>query len=550
MRLLRWLAPAGVVFASSVSALGADAVSPEALARGQTLYLANCSMCHHVTGLGAKGVFPPLAGSDWLKANRTRAIRAVVAGLKDEIVVNGEIYRGQMPAIILNDADVADTLTYVLNTWDNGGGQVTAAEVQRIREGTDFRTFAELKAAGDFRPVPPAPPGFTLTELMRLPDFATRLASNHKQGRLYLLGSSGQVWRFDRETGNVKQILWPKDYAGLDPVEFQTLGFTLDAENRLWITVNQRLKTLPLETNVAAILRTSAFDADGDPVAPKIWFRTSYPYGISWYNHGVSDIQFGPDGLLYVSSGSRTDGGEAGNFPNYGKMGEVDTTAAIWRLDPKATEPKLEVIARGIRNAYTFAWDGAGNFFTASNGPDAHAPEEMDFVTPPRPGQPAAHHGFPYQYADAPADKKWYPHTPPAPAGVKFVSPVINLGPAALVDGKPTSTFAPHSSPAGLVWLGAEWPESVRNGFLMARFGNMAPGLTTDVGWDMVSLRLERGADGAWVARTHTFIEPLARPIDVHLAGPGRIYLLEYSRAIGTKLGMLPGRVLELAVKK
>ncbi len=516
------------------------------------LYLANCSMCHHPTGVGARGVYPPLAGSDWLKNRRPDAIRAVVSGLKDEIVVNGDTYRGQMPAVILDDQDVADALTFVLGSWGNPGGRVTAAEVAAVRATTDFKTFPDLKSAGDFRPLPAAPPGFTLTDLVHLPDFATRLASNGRGGRLYVLGSAGSVWRFDRETGVMKQILWPRDFPGLEPIEFQTLGFTLDRENRLWITVNQRVPTKPIETNEAVIFCTSAVDADGDPVAPRVWFRTSYPYGIGWYNHGISDIQFGPDGMLYVSSGARTDGGEPGTQDNFGKMGEVDITACLWRLDPRAASPKIEVIARGIRNAYTFAWDGAGRLFTASNGPDADAPEEMDFVIPPARGQPPRHHGFPYQYGDAPADKKWYPHTPvpPPPPGVEFVRPVLNLGPAALVNGQPTSTFTPHSSPTGLVWLGSEWPASVRNRFLMGRFGNLAPGVKVDVGFDVVSLQLEQRADGTWVTHTEPFIAPLARPLDVHLAAPGRIYILEYTRPIESKFGGLPGRILELAVKK
>jgi hypothetical protein len=63
---------------------------------------------------------------------------------------------------------------------------------------------------------------------------------------------------------------------------------------------------------------------------------------------------------------------------------------------------------RGIRNAYSFNWDGAGNLFTVSNGPDAHAPEEMDYIVPPRPGEAATASWIPYQFGDAPADKKWY----------------------------------------------------------------------------------------------------------------------------------------------
>jgi nitrite reductase (NO-forming) len=64
-------------------------------------------MCHGATGDGVKGAFPPLAKSDWLAAHRSGAIRAVVNGLKEEITVNGEVYRGQMPPIMLNDEQVA-----------------------------------------------------------------------------------------------------------------------------------------------------------------------------------------------------------------------------------------------------------------------------------------------------------------------------------------------------------------------------------------------------------------------------------------------------------
>jgi mono/diheme cytochrome c family protein len=522
--------------------------------RGQALFFAHCAICHGVNGDGVPGAFPPLARSDWLAAHRSGAIRAVVNGLKEEITVNGQVYRGQMPPIMLDDAQVADVLTYVVNSWGNPGGRITADNVQAVRATSDFKTFEKLKAAADYRPLPRAPEGFALRELVQLPDFGVRLASDGKGGRLYILGQAGGVWRFDPASGNLKQIIWAKDFQGMKPGNFQTLGLMRDQEGRLWITSNQRVATRPLETNEVAIFRTSAFDAEGDPIAPRPWFQTSYPWGIGPYTHGLSDIRFGPDGMLYVSSGSRTDAGEPGTLPHLGKMGEVATTAVMWRFDPKAAKPEIEVIARGIRNAYSFGWDGAGNLFTVSNGPDAHAPEEMDFILPPAPGGQPRHHGFPYQFGDAPAEKKWYPHTPPAPPGVTFVPPVLNLGPAGLMYGKPTSTFNAHSSPAGIIWLDSDWPASVRNGFLVGRLGSFlaGPAAGEEHGFDVLHLKMERRPDGSWTARTNTFLAPLGRPIDLHIADKGRIYVLEYTRANDLKsgAGWLPGRILELSATR
>ncbi len=541
-----------LLLASALGAAETNSVPAELLStfnRGKVLFAANCSMCHQLTGRGSTGTYPPLAASDWLQQNRKLAIRAVVAGLKDPITVNGVRFHGQMPPALLTDQQVADVLTFVMNSWGNPGGRVIAQEVAAVRSKTAFPTFEALKRANDFKPLPLPPEGFSVAETARLPDFATRLASDHKGKNLFVLGQNGAVWRLDLATKKFKQLIWPTNYTDLRPGDFGTLGMALDGQGRLWISFNQRLASQPLVTNEVGILRTSAIDAEGDPVAPKLWFRTSYPHGIGPYNHGVSDLRFGPDGMLYLTSGSRTDGGEAGTDPQLGKMGETDLTAAVWRFDPKAADPKLEVIARGIRNAYSLNWDGAGNLFTVANGPDAHAGEEMDHVIPPKAGEAPRHHGFPFQFGNTPAGRKWYPYTPDAPAGQPFALPVENVGPAALYEGKSTTTFTPHSSPAGLEWLGSTWPEAVRNGFLMGRFGNLIKtGNEQDCGFDVLSVKLDRTATGGWKAHTKTFLAPLGRPIDVHVAA-GKIYVLEYTRPTSFKeqAGWLPGRIIEIA---
>ena len=210
--LLRSLCFAGLVMSTAVARAAelTDELAA-AMARGQSLFAANCAICHGATGDGVTTIYPPLAKSDWLAANRSAAIRAIVAGLGEEITVNGRVFRGQMPAIILDDAQVADVLTYVVNSWDNTGGRVTADNVAAVRATAGFKTFEALKTAADFRPLPTAPEGFALRELVRLPDFAVRLASDGKGGKFYILGRDGGVWRFEPVSGNLKQIIWPQD---------------------------------------------------------------------------------------------------------------------------------------------------------------------------------------------------------------------------------------------------------------------------------------------------------------------------------------------------
>ncbi|HAB15219.1 MAG TPA: PQQ-dependent sugar dehydrogenase [Verrucomicrobiota bacterium] len=520
--------------------------------RGRVMYQANCSMCHEVNGRGVPGTYPPLAESDFLRQHLRESVLALVEGLKRPITVNERLYHGQMPAVALNDPQVADVMNFVLNSWNNPGGIVTAEEVRAIRAKSAFPTYEALAAANAYKPLPAAPDGFTLREVIRLNDFATRLAGDGTGMSCYVLGQNGAVWKLDLATKKLTQTLWPTNYPSTAAGEFQTLGFTLDTQRRLWITMNQRVEGGPLVSNIVSIYRTSATNSENDPVVPKLWFQTSYPYGIGPYNHGISDIRFGPDGMLYVSSGSRTDGGEKGTDPALGQMGEVDLTATLWRLDPKSESPQVEIVARGIRNAYSFAWDDQGHLFTVSNGPDAHAGEEMDALVVPKPGESPRHHGFPYQLGLRPAAEKWYPHTPDAPAGASFVLPVANLGPDGWRGPLPGSTFDPHSSPAGLVWLGNDFPAAARDCFVMGRFGNLIKtGDEGDSGFDLLTVRPRQRPDGSWEATVKTLLAPMARPIDLLPVGRGRLLILEYTRPTTFKdqVGWLPGRILELEAK-
>ncbi len=117
-------------------AMASDESLPQRIANGEALFNSHCAACHQTTGAGLAGAFPPLAGSDYLLQDSGHAIEVVINGLSGPITVNGQQYNAVMPALnYLDDQQVADVITYVLNAWDNDGGQVSVSEVTAIRSG-------------------------------------------------------------------------------------------------------------------------------------------------------------------------------------------------------------------------------------------------------------------------------------------------------------------------------------------------------------------------------------------------------------------------------
>ncbi|HEX9728713.1 MAG TPA: copper-containing nitrite reductase [Gemmatimonadales bacterium] len=105
----------------------------ERVAFGERVFAQNCAACHQADGEGIPGAFPPLARSDYLNADKTRAIRVLLNGLDGAVTVNGSVFNGVMPAVRLSDDDVANVLTYVYSQWGNSGQVVAPSEVQAAR---------------------------------------------------------------------------------------------------------------------------------------------------------------------------------------------------------------------------------------------------------------------------------------------------------------------------------------------------------------------------------------------------------------------------------
>ena len=101
---------------------------------GRQVYMKTCFVCHQPNGQGIPNQIPPLAGSDFLAANKAEVIRTVIQGRSGEIVVNGKMYKGIMiPQGNLTDEQIASVLTYIRGSWGNAGAAVTPDEVQLER---------------------------------------------------------------------------------------------------------------------------------------------------------------------------------------------------------------------------------------------------------------------------------------------------------------------------------------------------------------------------------------------------------------------------------
>jgi len=137
--------------------------------RGSALFAAKCALCHQINGTGVPPVYPPLAKSDWMLANRTRTIRVLCEGLEGPITVNGQSYTNVMPAQVLDDQAAADVLTFAMNSWGNSADPLTAQEIVAARKQSRFATYDLLLKATAFQPLPTPPKGWKVREVAQLP---------------------------------------------------------------------------------------------------------------------------------------------------------------------------------------------------------------------------------------------------------------------------------------------------------------------------------------------------------------------------------------------
>lgn len=204
-------------------------------------------------------------------------------------------------------------------------------------------------------------------------------------GRLFLVRQEGSIaiWRdgrvIDRPFLDIRSRISTGGERGL-----LGIAFPPNYPNKRWFYVNYTDRS---GATVIARYNLVGSDPDlADAASERILLTVQQPFS----NHNGGQLQFGPDGMLYIGLG---DGGSANDPQNHGqthrsllgKMLRIDTESDLSRYvippdNPFVNDPSYspEIWALGLRNPWRYNFDLAtGDLYIADVGQNAQ--EEINF---------------------------------------------------------------------------------------------------------------------------------------------------------------------------
>jgi len=102
---------------------------------GETIYVDNCSACHGPGGKGITHLFPALDDNPIVQSkDATSLIRVTLEGAQN-VATQAAPTGPAMPAFYwkLSNAQIADALTYIRNSWGNRASAVSSGQVDDVR---------------------------------------------------------------------------------------------------------------------------------------------------------------------------------------------------------------------------------------------------------------------------------------------------------------------------------------------------------------------------------------------------------------------------------
>lgn len=150
-----------------VSQVEVDPYQPEVwLASGKNEYNVACVSCHGAGGQGQPGVYPHLAGSEFVIGSEKRLAAIIMHGLAGPLTVDGKSFNGSMQAgggSPKSDKQIAQIMSYIRNSWGHQASLVYDDQVAEFRKELGARstqfTEAELRQIPEDANLPPSKRG-------------------------------------------------------------------------------------------------------------------------------------------------------------------------------------------------------------------------------------------------------------------------------------------------------------------------------------------------------------------------------------------------------
>lgn len=328
--------------------------------------------------------------------------------------------------------------------------------------------------------------GLQIDSVMVTHSNVTRISLDPISGNLYYASGNGDIYEVRMQQGQAATDTLRFSFGDHTIEQLQGMCFV---DSTLFISGNTGV-ALPGRTY--GIVMRGDLQANGNRNWTVVASTQSHPRGI----HPFTSIIADPSGdFLYWASGARTMLGEVsedgGLFPGYR---EGPLNSKIYRFPIQSTNILLPndsaqldssgfVYVRGVRNAYSMAFDGQGELFSIDNSGERDDPDELNWI------RQGYHYGFPWRMGgnwnplmnpnyDVNLDPMVNhnsggyiqgvfaadPNFPSPSSGTIFGEPALNFGPDgdkyrdsltgnvrdASDDGILLQSFTAHRSPLGL----------------------------------------------------------------------------------------------------
>jgi glucose/arabinose dehydrogenase len=298
----------------------------------------------------------------------------------------------------------------------------------------------------------------------------TVFAQDLENPRSLVVAPNGDVYVAEREAGRVRLL---RDSGGVGRADVsrvvaEGLGEDLEGVHGLAIRDNRLYMVTVTEVYSAPI------DEDGG-LGERTRHIDDLPDG---GQHPNRTMQWGPDGRLYVSVGSQTNG-----VPE-----PKEETATLLQVNPETWS--REIYAKGLRNTLAFGWHPvSGHLYGLDHNTDHRGdnwpPEELNRI------QQGRHYGWPFCGGDREVD--W--HVAPDPDDEDKTRQQFCSG-----TEPPVATYTAHAAPMQLVfYTGDQFPEEYRHDAFVTMRGSWNRNPPT--GYEVVRVRFN-------AAGAPTAIEP------------------------------------------